>query len=61
MESLRRQLRGRRWGLPLARSLAEEIVDDKTGVRALVRELFGEDVEVRKRGSANYGAGWQVA
>jgi hypothetical protein len=49
MESLRRQLRGRRWGLPLARSLAEEIVDDKAGVRALVRELFGEDVEVRKR------------
>src|SRR5260370_15552686 len=49
MESLRRQLRGPRWGLPLARSLAEEIVGDKAGVRGLVRELFGEDVEVRKR------------
>ena len=49
MTSLQRQLRGPRWGLPLARSLAEEIVDDKPGVRALVHELFGEDVEVRKR------------
>jgi len=49
MESLRRQLRGARWGLFRARSLAEEIVGDKAGVRALVRELFGEDVEVRKR------------
>jgi HEAT repeat protein len=49
MESLRRQLRGARWGLPLARSLAEGIVGDEAGVRALVRELFGEDVEVRKR------------
>jgi HEAT repeat protein len=35
--------------LPLARSLAEEIVGDKAGVRALLRELFGDDVEVRKR------------
>jgi hypothetical protein len=49
MESLRLQLRGARWGLSLARSLAEEIVDDRAGVRWLVRELFGEDVEVRKR------------
>jgi hypothetical protein len=49
MESLRRQLRGARWGLPLARSLAEEIAGDRAGVRMLVRELFGEDVEVRKR------------
>jgi hypothetical protein len=49
MESLRRQLRRARWGLPLARSLAEQIVDDATGVRALVQELFGEDAEVRKR------------
>jgi hypothetical protein len=49
MESLRRQLRGARWGLSLARSLAEEIVGDKLGVRVLVRELFGEDVVVRKR------------
>jgi hypothetical protein len=49
MESLHRQLRGAGWGLPRARSLAEEILGDKAGVRALVRELFGEDVEVRKR------------
>jgi hypothetical protein len=49
MESLRGQLRGARWGLSLARSLAEEICGDKAGVRVLVRELFGEDVEVRKR------------
>src|ERR1700755_203964 len=49
MESLRRQLRGPGWGLSRARSLAEEIGSDKGGVRALVRELFGEDVEVRKR------------
>jgi hypothetical protein len=49
MESLRRQLRGARWGLPLARAIAEQINGDKAGVRALVRELFGEDVEVRKR------------
>ena len=49
MESLRRQLRGARWGLGLARAIAEEIGGDKPGVRALVRELFGDDVEVRKR------------
>jgi hypothetical protein len=49
MESLKHQLRGAGWGLSRARSLAEEIAEDKTGVRALVRELFGEDVEVRKR------------
>src|SRR5271156_1973238 len=49
MDSLRRQLRGTRWGLPLARAIAEEVGGDKAGVRALVRELFGEDVEVRKR------------
>jgi hypothetical protein len=49
MESLRRQLRGARWGLALARKIAEEMGGDKARVRALVRELFGEDVEVRKR------------
>jgi hypothetical protein len=49
MESLRRQLRGARWGLPLAQSLAEEIAGDKAGVRVLVRELFSDNVEVRKR------------
>jgi hypothetical protein len=49
MESLKRQLRGVGWGLSRARSLAEEIAGDKAGVRALVRELFGEDIEIRKR------------
>jgi HEAT repeat protein len=49
MESLRRQLGGARWGLPLARAIAGEIGGNKAGVRALVRELFGEDIEVRKR------------
>ena len=33
----------------MARAVAEEIGGDKVAVRALVRELFGEDVEVRKR------------
>jgi hypothetical protein len=49
MESLRRQLRGMRWGLPLARAIAEEVGQSTAEVGALVRELFGEDVEVRKR------------
>src|SRR3984957_1971579 len=49
MESLRHQLRGVRWGLSRAREIAGEIAEDKATVRALVRELFGEDVEVRKR------------
>ena len=49
MDSLRDRLRGPRWGLPLARSIAEEIAGDRTAIRALVRELFGDDVEVRKR------------
>jgi hypothetical protein len=51
MESLRRQLRGARWGLPLARMIAEEVGGSRAAVGALVRELFGEDVEVRKRAS----------
>ena len=49
MESLGRRLRSGVWGLARARAIAEEISGDKAGVRALVRELFGEDVEVRKR------------
>src|ERR1700735_5295816 len=49
MESLRRQLRGVQWGLSRAREIAGRIAEDKATVRALVRELFGEDVEVRKR------------
>jgi hypothetical protein len=35
--------------LARARAIAEEICGDKAGVRVLVRELFGEDIEVRKR------------
>jgi hypothetical protein len=49
MESLGRRLRNGVWGLERARAIAEEIGGDKAGVRALVRELFGDDVEVRKR------------
>jgi hypothetical protein len=49
MESLRQQLRGARWGLPLAREIAVQVGGDKAAIRALVRELFGDDVEVRKR------------
>ncbi len=43
------RLRVRRFGLPEARRLADEVGADKTSLRALVRELFGDDVEVRKR------------
>jgi hypothetical protein len=49
MESLGRRLRMKQWGLPRARDLAAEICTDKSAVRSLVRELFGDDVEVRKR------------
>lgn len=33
----------------MARAVAEEIGGDKVAVRVLVQELFGEDIEVRKR------------
>lgn len=49
MEPLRQKLWGARWGLPLARDIAEKIGGDKAAIRVLIRELFGEDVEVRKR------------
>jgi hypothetical protein len=49
MESLGRRLGTGAWGLARARAIAEEIGGDKAGVRALVRELFENDVEVRKR------------
>jgi hypothetical protein len=49
MESLGRRLGSGAWGLERARVIAEEIGADKAGVRALVRELFGDDVEARKR------------
>jgi len=43
------RLRAKRFGLAEARALAAEIGEDKAAVRALVRELFGDDVEVRRR------------
>jgi hypothetical protein len=49
MESLGRRLRVKRWGLAMARDLAGEILADRSAIRSLVRELFGDDVEVRKR------------
>lgn len=49
MNSAEKRLGQGAWGLARARSIAEEIVADKAAVRALLRELFGEDVEVRKR------------
>jgi hypothetical protein len=49
MESLQRKLRGAGWGLALARRIAGEVGESKAAVRALVRELFGDDAEVRKR------------
>ena len=49
MDSLRERLRQQAWGLARARSIAEEIAGNKAAIRALVRELFGDDVEVRKR------------
>jgi len=49
MGVLSNQLRQSRWGLPLARGIADTIRADKLQVRALLRELFSEDVEARKR------------
>ena len=49
MSSWRQRLREARWGLASARALAEEIGEDRAAVRALMRELFGEDAEIRKR------------
>jgi hypothetical protein len=49
MESFGKRLGSGTWGLGRARAIAEEIGGDKAWVRALVRELFGDDVEVRKR------------
>lgn len=49
MEYLGRRLRIKRWGLPVAREVAAKILADRSAVRSLVRELFGDDIEVRKR------------
>jgi hypothetical protein len=49
MKTVGRRLRSGTWGLAVARGIAAEIVGDKAGVRELVRELFGEGIEVRKR------------
>jgi hypothetical protein len=49
MGEVRKLLREKRWGLKYSRLLAREIAFDKVAVRALVRELFGEEIAVRKR------------
>ncbi len=49
MARIHERLQGNRFGLKGARALALEIGDGPAAVRALVRELFGEDVEIRKR------------
>ena len=49
MGQVRELLRVRPWGLTQARMLAHEIGDYKPSLRALVNELFGEEVYVRKR------------
>ena len=49
MVRVRERLQGERFGLKEARALAEEIGGERAAVRALVRELFGDDVEMRKR------------
>jgi hypothetical protein len=43
------RLRVKCFGLKEARAIAEEIGDDTAAVRALLRELFEDDAEVRKR------------
>ena len=47
MVRVRERLRGKSWGLARARGIAAEIGGNRAAVRALVVELFGEDVEVR--------------
>ncbi len=49
MTSLGQRLRVPRWGLAVARAIAEEVSESKAAVRQLIHELFGEEVEVRKR------------
>ena len=49
MNGAAQRLRGRCFGLKEARALAAEIGGDKAAVLVLVLELFGEDVEIRKR------------
>ncbi len=49
MQRLGDHLRTGAWGLARARTLAAEIAPDPPSVRALLRELFADDVEVRKR------------
>ena len=49
MGQVRELLREKRWGLSQARALAEEIGDYGPSLRALVRELFSEEVKLRKR------------
>jgi hypothetical protein len=49
MGQVRELLREKCWGLGQSRMLAREIGDYKPSLRALVGELFGEEVALRKR------------
>jgi HEAT repeat protein len=49
MKSLGERLRQSKWGLPETRTVATEIAGSEQQIRALLRELFSDDVEVRKR------------
>lgn len=49
MGTVRELLRVRPWGLSQSRMLAREIAGYKPSLRALVHELFGEEVALRKR------------
>ena len=49
MVRVRERLQAKCFGLKEARALAGDIGGDRVAVRGLVRELFGDDVEVRKR------------
>jgi hypothetical protein len=49
MGQVRELLRGRPWGLSYARALAGEIGGYGPSLRALVQELFSEEVKLRKR------------
>ena len=49
VSGIRDLLRKRCWNVTFSRQLAQEIAGDKAALRALVREIFSEDVAVRKR------------
>ena len=51
MNSLARSLSEGRWGLERAREMAREVVSRRGAVKALVRTMFAEEAELRKRAS----------